>query len=112
VVINEGYLKEVTSDISSERDADAIANDASYLPKSQSALSFTSNWACDTISTDTFKLSSPFVLPTSDINVDFECRNTANYSGWIMVTSLARVWFNAYFEDGHIGVDLAVFEIG
>jgi protein-tyrosine phosphatase len=29
-----------------------------------------------------------------------------------MVTSLAHVWFNAYFEDGHIGADSAVFEIG
>lgn len=46
-----------------------------------------------------FRPASRIVLPTSDINIDFERRNMATY-GWTMVTSVAHVWFNAYFE-GH-----------
>lgn len=44
-----------------------------------------------------FKPSKPLVLPTSDINIDFERRNKAGY-GMSMVTSIAHVWFNAFFE--------------
>jgi protein-tyrosine phosphatase len=44
-----------------------------------------------------FKPSTPAILPTSDINIDFERRNKASM-GWTMVTAVAHVWFNAYFE--------------
>ena len=44
-----------------------------------------------------FRPERPIMLPTSDINVDFERRNKATY-GLTMVTSVAHVWFNAYFE--------------
>jgi protein-tyrosine phosphatase len=44
-------------------------------------------------------------------DVDFERRNTANYTGWTMTTSLAHVWFNAYFESEYTRADLGVFEI-
>lgn len=44
-----------------------------------------------------FKPSSRVVLPSSDINIDFERRNKASM-GWTMVTAVAHVWFNAYFE--------------
>ena len=44
-----------------------------------------------------FRPTLPLILPTSDINVDFERRNKATY-GWTMVTSVAHVWFNAFFE--------------
>ena len=44
-----------------------------------------------------FRPSTRIVLPTNDINIDFERRNRATY-GWTMVTSVAHVWFNAYFE--------------
>ncbi len=57
------------------------------------------------------KPSTPIVLPTSDINIDFERRNKAAYTGWTMVTAVAHVWFNAYFEGGHEGNDSGVFEI-
>lgn len=57
------------------------------------------------------KPSAPIFLPTSDINIDFERRNKASYTGWTMVTSVAHVWFNAYFEGGHEGNDSGVFEI-
>ncbi len=57
------------------------------------------------------KPSSPIILPTSDINIDFERRNKAALTGWTMVTAVAHVWFNAYFEGGHEGNDSGVFEI-
>ena len=44
-----------------------------------------------------FRPSKPVILPTSDINIDFERRNKATY-GLTMVTSVAHVWFNAFFE--------------
>lgn len=44
-----------------------------------------------------FRPSAPLILPTSDINIDFERRNKATY-GWTMVTAVAHVWFNAFFE--------------
>jgi protein-tyrosine phosphatase len=57
------------------------------------------------------KPSTPILLHTSDINIDFERRNKAAYTGWTMVTSVAHVWFNVYFEGGHQGNDSGVFEI-
>ena len=44
-----------------------------------------------------FRPDHPIILPTSDINIDFERRNKATY-GLTMVTSVAHVWFNAFFE--------------
>lgn len=44
-----------------------------------------------------FRPSARVVLPTNDINIDFERRNKAAY-GWTMVTAVAHVWFNAFFE--------------
>ncbi|PGH15732.1 hypothetical protein AJ80_05440 [Polytolypa hystricis UAMH7299] len=40
-------------------------------------------------------------IPTSDVNISFERRALAPYTGWAMVTSIAHIWFNAYFEGGH-----------
>jgi protein-tyrosine phosphatase len=57
------------------------------------------------------KPSSPLILPTSDVNIDFERRNKASYTGFTVVTSIAHVWFNAYFEGGHEGHESGVFEI-
>ena len=44
-----------------------------------------------------FRPSEPLVLPTSDVCIDLERRNRATY-GWTMVTAVAHVWFNAFFE--------------
>ena len=44
-----------------------------------------------------FRPERPIILPTSDINIDLERRNKATY-GLTMVTSVAHVWFNAFFE--------------
>ncbi|KAL2686326.1 hypothetical protein IWX47DRAFT_907781 [Phyllosticta citricarpa] len=62
-----------------------------------------------------FRPSSRIVLPTNDVNIDFERRNKAMY-GYTMVTSVAHVWFNAFFEgrgpekDGQAD-DSGVFEL-
>lgn len=47
-----------------------------------------------------FRPERPVILPTSDVNIDFERRNKATY-GLTMVTSVAHVWFNAFFESQH-----------
>ena len=62
-----------------------------------------------------FRPASPLVLPTSDIDIDFERRNKATH-GWTMVTAVAHVWFNAFFEgrgpENHgDAADDGVFEI-
>ncbi|KAI9672533.1 MAG: Telomerase protein component 1 [Caeruleum heppii] len=62
-----------------------------------------------------YKSKTSIVLPTSDVNIDFERRNRGAY-GLTMVTSVAHVWFNGYFEgdgpDQHgLGRDSGVFGI-
>jgi protein-tyrosine phosphatase len=63
-----------------------------------------------------FRPAQRVVLPTNDINIDIERRNKAAFD-LTMVTAVAHVWFNAYFE-GHgpeqdgIADDSGVFEIG
>lgn len=77
---------------------------------SSSALSLGNSYA-GSFQTVVLKPSSPLILPTSDANIDFERRNRANYTGFTMVTSIAHVWFNAWFEGGHEGHESGVFEI-
>lgn len=55
--------------------------------------------------------SEPICLDTSDVNIDFERRNKSAYTGFAMVTSIAHVWFNTFFEGGGLGNDSGVFEI-
>lgn len=56
-----------------------------------------------------FRPSKPVIIPGSDVNIHFERRSKASYTGFAMVTSVAHVWFNAYFEGGHEH-DSGVFE--
>jgi phosphatidylinositol-3,4,5-trisphosphate 3-phosphatase/dual-specificity protein phosphatase PTEN len=63
-----------------------------------------------------FRPSSRVVLPSSDVNIDFERRNKTNLGGLTMVTSVAHVWFNIFFEgqgpeNGGVPDDSGVFEI-
>ena len=44
-----------------------------------------------------FRPAKRVVLPTNDINIDVERRNKAAFD-LTMVTAVAHVWFNAYFE--------------
>lgn len=62
-----------------------------------------------------FRPHTRLVLPTSDLNFSFERRNRAGY-GFTMVTSVAHVWFNCYFEgsgpeNGGDATPNGVFEI-
>lgn len=50
------------------------------------------------------------IVPTSDVNICFEQRKKAAYTGWTIVTSGAHAWFNAYFEGGDQH-DSGVFEV-
>ncbi|KAL2872704.1 putative phosphatidylinositol-3,4,5-trisphosphate 3-phosphatase [Aspergillus lucknowensis] len=62
-------------------------------------------------STAVLRPQKPLILPTSDINIDFERRSkAAPYTGLAMVTSIAHVWFNPYFEGGEQH-DYGVFEV-
>ncbi|KAK3618288.1 Telomerase protein component 1 [Elasticomyces elasticus] len=45
-----------------------------------------------------FRPSTRVVLPSNDINIDFERRNKSKYGGFTMVSSVAHVWFNTFFE--------------
>ncbi|CZT00473.1 hypothetical protein WAI453_009316 [Rhynchosporium graminicola] len=44
-----------------------------------------------------FRPSKRVILPSSDVNIDFERRNKASM-GWTMVTAVAHIWFNCFFE--------------
>jgi len=45
-----------------------------------------------------FRPTSRVVLPSSDINIDVERRNKTKLGGFTMVTAVAHVWFNIFFE--------------
>lgn len=74
----------------------------------QPSMTFTSSTSTSkNVGEDNKKISAailrpdkPVILPTSDVNIDFERRIKAAYTGWAVVTSIAHVWFNAYFEGG------------
>lgn len=56
-----------------------------------------------------FRPNKRIIVPNSDVNIDFERRSKASYTGFAMVTSVAHVWFNAFFEGG-AEHDSGVFE--
>jgi protein-tyrosine phosphatase len=73
----------------------------------QSSMTFTSSSTSKNVGDNNKRIAAailrpdkPVILPTSDVNIDFERRIKAAYTGWAMVTSIAHVWFNAYFEGG------------
>lgn len=45
-----------------------------------------------------FRPTARIVLPSSDINIDVERRNKTKMGGFTMVTAVAHVWFNIFFE--------------
>ncbi|GAB7346134.1 hypothetical protein MBLNU457_4883t1 [Dothideomycetes sp. NU457] len=65
-------------------------NDAQREPRSTDTLAANSG---DIV----FRPAQKLVLETNDINIDFERRNKAT-AGFSMVTSVAHVWFNVFFE--------------
>ncbi|KAI1271944.1 phosphatases II [Xylaria sp. FL0933] len=64
-----------------------------------------------------FKAETPIRIPNSDVNISIERRHRAPKSvGLTMVTAVAHVWFNAFFEgngpeQGGTPDDTGVFEI-
>ena len=56
-----------------------------------------------------FQPENALYLPTNDVNIDFERRSNERY-GLTVVTSVAHVWFNAFFEGGKDN-DNGVFDI-
>lgn len=62
-----------------------------------------------TLSAVMFRPNKRIILPNSDVNIDFERRSKASYTGFAMVTSVAHVWFNVFFEGGSEH-DSGVFE--
>ncbi|KAL8688842.1 MAG: hypothetical protein Q9218_005344 [Villophora microphyllina] len=72
-------------------------SDNKFVPSSGSGQIAASNSLESGGNAVVFRPAHPIVLPTNDINIDLERRNKAAY-GWTMVTSVAHVWFNAFFE--------------
>jgi protein-tyrosine phosphatase len=109
----ESELSSPSSASSSTKNATALTSSplSSTDPQSTYSLPTSPKSTPSDGATVLLKPSTPIILPTSDINIDFERRNKASYTGWTMVTSVAHVWFNAYFEGGHAGKDSGVFEI-
>ena len=55
---------------------------------------------------------NPLLLPSSDVNIDFEKRSSKiGALGLAVVTSIAHVWWNAYFEGDGGKRESGVFEI-
>ncbi|KAK1040143.1 Telomerase protein component 1 [Friedmanniomyces endolithicus] len=74
--------------------------------KPPSVMNGTANDEKDSISSTTltetgdvvFRPSTRVLLPTNDINIDFERRSKSKYGGFTMLSSVAHVWFNTFFE--------------
>ena len=80
-----------------ERQPRQGTNDSITSPSSTTSISKTNSSHEPGAAAALFRPEQPLIVPTSDINVDFERRNRAKY-GLTMVTSVAHVWFNAFFE--------------
>ena len=102
-----------TPDPSSESNGPSEASfmTAAPISSTSSSTSSTSTSTTSPLITALLKPSPPLTLPTSDMNITVERRSKAAYTSWTMVTSVAHVWINAFFEGGHRGEDSGVFEI-
>ena len=104
----EDRHKPEKSTSSEPKDVELLTSPVNGTPESSSLSLSSIQGPAQTI---ILKPVEPLILPTSDVNIDFERRNKAGYTGLTMVTSIAHVWFNTYFEGGHEGHDSGVFEI-
>lgn len=80
-LLTPGSSSELVKDVTTSSDSGSSTTSA---PKHTSAI--------------ILRPSKPLILPSSDVNIDFERRTKAPYAA--VVTSIAHVWFNAYFEGG------------
>ena len=96
------------------RDTDNGSSDKDPKPVSRAATSDTlDDSTCGDV---VFRPTTRIVLPSSDINIDVERRNKTKMGGFTMVTAVAHVWFNVFFEGqgpekGGQPDDSGVFEI-
>jgi hypothetical protein len=87
-----------------------LPSSATWSPNvSGSDVSGSSSSAGNSISAIIFRPNKPIIVPSSDVNIDFERRSKASYTGFAVVTSIAHIWFNPYFEGG-AEHDSGVFE--
>lgn len=77
--------------------------------QSDVSLPRSSTFTPDTVPAMIFKPDKPILVPSSDVNIDFERRSKVSYTGFTVITSIAHVWFNPYFEGGAEN-DSGVFE--
>jgi protein-tyrosine phosphatase len=107
----EGSKKEVAPETPVSA-TESSQSDTSVPPRSSTftAPSRTSTLTPGTVPAMIFKPHKPLIVSSSDVNIDFERRSKASYTGFAMVTSIAHVWFNPYFEGG-AEHDSGVFEI-
>jgi protein-tyrosine phosphatase len=120
---NERTIVEDGSSMSEEQDVkgnnitkpdpnikNTFPSSATWSPAvSGSDVSSSSSAPGTSVSAIIFKPNNPVIVPSSDVNIDFERRSKASYTGFAMVTSIAHVWFNSYFEGG-AEHDSGVFE--
>ncbi|KAJ9642141.1 Telomerase protein component 1 [Knufia peltigerae] len=91
----------------SKKDEHVLSTPPTGTPQSSTvSLNGTANTSQDVI----LKPFKPIVLPSSDVNIDFERRSKAP-AGLTMMTALAHVWWNAWFHGGHDGHNSGTFEI-
>jgi protein-tyrosine phosphatase len=111
-VVAEGTSSKKEGNGSKEKlDTQAVQSSATWSPAQSEDSSTPATSASDLTRASTvsstrnlsaviFRPSKPIIVPGSDVNIDFERRSKASYTGFAMVTSVAHVWFNAYFEGG------------
>ncbi|KAL8791905.1 MAG: hypothetical protein Q9195_005481 [Heterodermia aff. obscurata] len=87
----------ISMDDPRQLDTPITTDGANDLPTSASTPQLPTSSTPVSTSAVIFRPHHPIILPSSDICIDLERRNKATY-GWTMVTSVAHVWFNAFFE--------------
>ncbi|KXJ86176.1 hypothetical protein Micbo1qcDRAFT_140703 [Microdochium bolleyi] len=111
-VSKKGSIKRKTSKlirgISQTRDSSVSENGLATSTTDSTAQSATATQPSDVSASDEaepggqaviFKSERPIRVPTSDVNITLEKRSRAPASvGFTMVTAVAHVWFNAFFE--------------
>ncbi|KAI9890935.1 MAG: Telomerase protein component 1 [Vezdaea aestivalis] len=89
-----GFGNQKTAASSDQANAKQLPNTEPITPVNSSGASSKDEDSGEAV---IFKPHEPLILPTNDINLEFERRNKAAY-GFSMVTSVSHVWINAFFE--------------
>jgi protein-tyrosine phosphatase len=106
--VNEGQAPVAPDEI--RKDEEMITSPVDGASPSSSGLSLNKTYV-NSVQTVVLRPNEPLVVPTSDVKIDFERRNKASIAGFTMVTSVAHVWFNTWFEGGSEKHTSGLFEI-